>query len=135
MQPESQQERLQPELRDLERDPRGIASATQIADRLVLDGWHGDTRQIARAEQAREGHSVASIGFDLVTRLLGNERRRNDLTVEPLARQNSDGDRNHMARLRTQTRARGFSPEGGGPVCRDLHAATRWPRQTPAGLR
>ena len=42
VQPEPQQERLQPELRVLQRDPRRIARATQIADRFVLDRRHVD---------------------------------------------------------------------------------------------
>lgn len=84
---EPEQEGFQAELRVLEGDPGRVAGPTEIAERFILDRRHVDTGQIAGPEQPREVHGVASIGLDLVTRLLGNQRWRDDLTAEPLARQ------------------------------------------------
>ena len=78
---EPEQEGLQPELRVLEREARGVAGPTEIADRFILDRRHVDARQIAGPEQPREVDGVASIGLDLVAGLLGNQRRRDDLTA------------------------------------------------------
>jgi hypothetical protein len=58
-----------------------------FADRFVVDRRHVHPREIAGAEQAREGDGVATIGLHLVARFLRNERRRDDLTREPLAGQ------------------------------------------------
>ena len=46
VQAESQQERLQPELGILERDPRGVAGPTEIANRFILDRRHVHGGQI-----------------------------------------------------------------------------------------
>ena len=40
VQPESEQERLQPRLGVLEREARGVARAYEIADRFIVDGGH-----------------------------------------------------------------------------------------------
>ena len=87
VQPEAEQERFQPQLRVLEREARGIAGPTEIAERFVVDRRHVDARQIARAEQPREFDRIASVGLHLVAGLLRNQRRRDDLTGEPLAGQ------------------------------------------------
>ncbi len=51
--PEPEQEGFQAELRVLERDPRGIAGATEITDRFVLNGRDVHARQIAGPKQPR----------------------------------------------------------------------------------
>ena len=70
---EPEQEGLQPELRALEREPRGVPRATQIANRFILNRRDVDMGQIAGPEQPREVHGVASIGLDLVAGLLRDE--------------------------------------------------------------
>jgi predicted glycosyltransferase len=75
MQPQPEQKPLQPELRILQRQTRGIARATEIADRFVSDRRHVDARQIAGAEQARQFDGVAPVGLDLVAGFLRDERR------------------------------------------------------------
>ena len=63
VQPEPEQERLQPQLGGLERDRGGIAGAAQIADGFVLDAWGrrraSDPRSAAaaRARRRRGGRS------------------------------------------------------------------------------
>jgi hypothetical protein len=71
----------------LEREPRRITGATQIAEGSVFDGRHVDARQIPRVEQPREFDGIASVGLHLVAGPLRDERGRHDVTIEPLARQ------------------------------------------------
>jgi len=58
VEPEAQEERLQPELRILQRDPRGVAGAAQIADRFILHGGHVHGGEVAGAQEPRELDSV-----------------------------------------------------------------------------
>jgi hypothetical protein len=83
----AEQERLQAELGGFEGDERRVAGAAQIADRFIFDGGDVDRREITGAQQARELDGVAAIVLDLVSRALGDQERRDDLAVEPLAGQ------------------------------------------------
>ena len=84
---EAEQERLQPQLGGLERDPRRVASTAQIADRLVVDGRHVHRSQVSRAQQTRELHGITPIGLDLVAGSFGNQRWSDHLTLESFSRQ------------------------------------------------
>ena len=81
---QTEQERFQPQLRVLARDPRGIARATQIAEGFVLDRRHIDGGEIARAQQPRELDGIAPIRLHAVARLLRDQRRRDHLTRQAL---------------------------------------------------
>ena len=85
VQAESEEKPFQAELRVLEREPRRVAGAHQIADRFIVDAGHIDAREIARAEQPGEFHSVAPVGLHLVAGFLRNQRRRDDVAGEALA--------------------------------------------------
>ena len=87
VQPEAEQERFQSQLRVLERQARGIAGPTEIAERFVVDRRHVHAREIARAEQPREFDRIASVRFHFVAGLLRDQRGRHDLTGEPLGDQ------------------------------------------------
>jgi hypothetical protein len=50
VQAEAEQERFQPQLRVLERQSRGVAGATAIADGFIIDRRDVDAGQIARPE-------------------------------------------------------------------------------------
>jgi len=71
----------------LEREARGVAGATQIADRFVRDRRHAHPRQIAGPKQPGELHGIASIRLHFVAGFLRDQRGCDDVTGEPLARQ------------------------------------------------
>ena len=47
VQPEAQEERLQAELRILQRHARGIAGPAEVADRFIFHGGHVDGGEVA----------------------------------------------------------------------------------------
>ena len=87
VQPQPKQEGLQSPLGMLEREPRGIARAAQVADRFIRDRGDVDAGQIARSEQAREFHRIPPVGLHLIAGLLRDERRGDHLAGESLTGQ------------------------------------------------
>ena len=88
VEPEAQQERLQPQRRIRQRDTRGIAGAAEIAKRFILDAGHVHRREIAGAPESREFDGVTPIGLHFVAGASGNQRRGDDI-----ARQRFAGER------------------------------------------
>ena len=70
--------------RVLARHARRIARATQIAEGFILDRRHVDGGEIARAQEPRELDGITPIRLDAVAGLLGDQRRRDDLTRQTL---------------------------------------------------
>ena len=63
------------------------ALADEIAQCLVLGCGHPDRSEVAALIGASQLLGIAAIGFDLVARLLGDERRCNDLAVDAEVRE------------------------------------------------
>ena len=78
----SKEKGLQALLGGLEGDARGVTSAAQIADGLVLDEGDVDGGEIPGPEVARDLDGVASIGLHLVAGSLGDEGGGNDAALE-----------------------------------------------------
>lgn len=79
VQAEPEQKAFQPELRILHGQPCGVPGSTEVAVRIIVDAQHVDASQVAGSQQARERQGVAAIGLHLVARVLGRERRCDDL--------------------------------------------------------
>lgn len=84
VEPQTEQERLQPQLGRLEGDASGVAGSTEIADRFVFDGGNVNRGEISGTQQASEFDGVTPVSFDLVPGTLGDQGRGNDLAFQPL---------------------------------------------------
>src|SRR5712691_808318 len=84
---ETEEEGLQPELGGLEGDDGGLAGATEIAQRFVLDGGDVDGVEVTGAQQAGELDGIAAVGLDAVAGLFRDERRGDDQAGDAAARE------------------------------------------------
>jgi hypothetical protein len=69
----SQEKRLETDLGALEILEGIFTCPAQVANSFVLALGNIDGREIPRAQQPGELHSIAAVGFDTVTGLLGNQ--------------------------------------------------------------
>ena len=56
----------------------GFPCTHQIAYGFVPQIWHPDRRQLAGAVKSRQREGIAAIGFDVLARPLGDQRRCDD---------------------------------------------------------
>src|SRR5215470_5624780 len=77
---------------------RSVPRPDEIPDRLMDRVRDPNRGQFSCAKQPRQGHRIASVGLDPVSRLLGNQRRRHhsalvtqryNLPIEPITRWSS----------------------------------------------
>src|SRR5215217_3214931 len=77
----AQQEFPQPVARTGEVFHHVASSAAKIPDGLLLDGWDADADQLAGAVQPGQPPAIPPVGFDLVARRLGDQRRGDHLAA------------------------------------------------------
>jgi hypothetical protein len=87
VEPEAEQEGLQPQLRILQRDSRRITGAAEIADGFVLGRRDVHCGEIPGPEEPSELDGVAPVGLHFVAGPPRDERRRHDLARQALPRE------------------------------------------------
>jgi hypothetical protein len=83
VEPQTQEEGLQAQLRIFQRDARGVAGATEVAKGFIVDRRHVHRGQVAGAQEPREFDGVAPVGLDLVPRPPRDEGRRHHVAGQP----------------------------------------------------